>query len=330
MNESPTASAPAPESLKAAILASPGPSSVKEAAVLGAKGFCMGAADIVPGVSGGTVAFITGIYSQLIAAITSIDGAVVKSVLKLDIKGAVARVHVRFLAVLLFGVLAAAVSMARVIHYAMDQYPVPTWSLFMGLILASIGIVAREFSWKDARNLIGLAIGAAGAFFFVGMIPVQTPEAPWFLFLCGVIAISAMILPGLSGSFLLLILGKYAFITGAIKDPTAAGNLVIIATFGAGCAVGIMGFSRVLKIALTRAPGLTMALLTGFMIGAMRKVWPWKEVLETTVIRDKVHVLREANVLPTELNTEVGLAIGLMIVGIIAVMVLDRVANSRE
>lgn len=323
--------ADSPVTLKDAVMASPGPRTPKEAGLLAAKGFAMGTADIIPGVSGGTIAFITGIYEQLLAAINSVNGAALKSLLKLDLRGLFAQVHVRFLVVLLFGIGVAVVSTARLMHYLMHEHPVPTWSLFFGLILASALVVGREVEGATKpANVIGVVGGAVGAFFFVGLIPVETPTAAWFIFLSGMIAICAMILPGLSGSFLLLILGKYAYVTGAIKDPFADGALVIIAVFGAGAVVGLLGFSRVLGWLLAHYRPLTMAVLTGFMIGALRKVWPFKEVLETTVIRGKTKVLRDANVLPEAFDGEVMLALGLAVVGFILVLGLERIAGGSK
>jgi putative membrane protein len=320
--------ADAPATLKDAVMASPGPISPREAGLLAAKGFAMGTADIIPGVSGGTVAFITGIYDQLLNAINSVGVDALKRVLKFDLKGAIATMHLRFLVVLFFGIGAAVVSTARLMHYLMAEHPVPTWSLFFGLILASVLVVSREVEGLMQPPAIAIiAVGAVGAYVFVGLIPVQTPNDPWFLFTSGAIAICAMILPGLSGSFLLLILGKYAYVTGAIKNPFADGSLMIIVTFGAGAAVGLLSFSRLLVLLLARYRSLTMALLTGFMIGALRKVWPFKEVLETRMVRDKLHVIRDQNVLPAQFDSEVMLAIGLLVAGFVVVMLLERVAS---
>lgn len=317
-----------PASLNEAIMASPGPRTPSEAGLLAAKGFAMGTADIIPGVSGGTVAFITGIYSQLLTAINSVGVPALKKLLAFDLKGAIAAVHLRFLVVLFFGIGAAVVSTARLMHYLMHNHPVPTWAAFFGLILASALVVAREVDEiTKPPAMAAVVLGAVAAYLFVGLIPVETPNDAWFLFVSGAVAICAMILPGISGSFLLLILGKYAYVTGAIKNPFADGSLMIIATFGAGAVVGLLSFSRFLVFLLARARGLTMAVLTGFMLGALRKVWPWKEVLETRVVRDKVHVIREQNVLPAGFDTEVMLALGLAVVGFVLVLALERLAS---
>jgi putative membrane protein len=320
---------PAPVTWRSAWSAGPGPRTPREAAVLAAKGFAMGTADIIPGVSGGTIAFITGIYGQLLNAITAFDQRFLGRLARFDLKGALAASHLRFLFFLLFGIGTAIVSTARLMHYLMAHHPVPTWSMFMGLIGGSILIVGRQTDLARRTSVVALVAGAVAAWFIVGMIPVSTPEAYWFIFVAGVIAICAMILPGISGSFLLLIMGKYEFITGAVKNPFAPGSLPVLVVFAAGCAVGLLGFSRVLRFALARFEHVTLAALTGLMIGSLRKIWPWKEVLETQVIRGEPRVLRDQNVLPPVFDAEVGLAVGLAVVGFVAVLLLERVARKR-
>lgn len=321
---------PAPQSLRDAFMASPGPQNPKEAALLLSKGFTMGAADIVPGVSGGTVAFVTGIYEQLLAAIASVKFSALKQLLRFDLKGLLASVHVRFLATLLTGVGAAIISMAGIMHHLMSTHPVETWATFFGLTLASIVVVAREVKGiLKPQALLSMSIGTVAAWFIVGLIPVQTPDDSWFIFLSGAIAICAMILPGISGSFLLLMFGKYAYITGAVKAPFAPGSLQIIFVFGAGVVVGILSFSRLIGWLLSKARNVTMGLLTGFMIGALRKIWPYKKTLETTEIRGKIHVLSEANVLPESFDSQAMLALGLCVFGVIFVLGLEHLAHRR-
>ncbi|MEZ7196575.1 DUF368 domain-containing protein [Pseudodesulfovibrio karagichevae] len=312
---------------RAAFMASPGPRTPREAAMLWLKGLCMGGADIIPGVSGGTIAFITGIYSQLVDAIRSFDFLFVRRLLRLDLKGALAEVHARFLACLLFGILTAIVTMAGVMNYMLNNRPVEIWSLFFGLIAASIFVVGREIKPLSAVNLGFVLLGAVGSYLLVGMIPVSTPETLSFIFLCGAIAICAMILPGISGAFLLLMLGKYEYVTRTLKNPFLWDNFVVIAAFAAGAVVGIVLFSRVLHFLLNRWHAATVSVLTGFMIGALRKVWPWKEVLESAVIRGKIRVLRTQNVLPDGFSGEVALALGLFVLGVLVVVVLERLSN---
>jgi putative membrane protein len=308
-------------------MASPGPRTPREAAMLWLKGVCMGGADIIPGVSGGTIAFITGIYFQLVDAIRSFDARFLSRLLRLNLSGALAEVHARFLACLLFGILTAIVTMAGLMNYMLNNHPVEIWSLFFGLIAASIFVVGREIKPLNALNMGFVLLGAVGSYLLVGMIPVSTPETLSFIFLCGSIAICAMILPGISGAFLLLMLGKYEYVTRTLKNPFLWDNFVVIATFAAGAVVGIVLFSRVLHFLLNRWHAATVSVLTGFMIGALRKVWPWKEVLESAVIRGKMHVLRTQNVLPDGFTGQVALAVGLFILGVLVVVVLERLSN---
>jgi putative membrane protein len=161
-------------------------------------------------------------------------------------------------------------------------------------------------------------------------MPVSTPETLWFILLCGIIAICAMILPGISGAFILLILGKYEFITATLKNPFLSQNLVIILIFCLGCLIGLLSFSRLLNYLLTNFHQVTMAFLTGLMIGSMPKIWPWKEILETRIVRGKAHVIWGTNILPETMSAEVLLALALAITGFIAVLVIERLARVKE
>lgn len=315
---------------KEAFLASPGPTSVKKAGLLSLKGVCMGSADVIPGVSGGTIALITGIYEDLIGALKSIDAPMVRMALRFDLKGALARIHIRFLLSLFIGIGIAIISLARLMNFLLNHHPVLTWSLFFGLIAASILVVSRQVINWDPRTGIGLVGGTAVAAFIVNLIPVTTPEALWFILLCGIIAICAMILPGISGAFILLILGKYEFITATLKNPFVPHNLMIIIIFCLGCLIGLLSFSRLLNYLLTNFRSVTMAFLTGLMVGSMPKIWPWKEILETKMVRGKSHVTWGANIIPETMSTEVWLALILAIIGFIAVLIIERLARVRE
>ncbi len=309
--------------------AAPGPKTAKEAIILTIKGLCMGTADVIPGVSGGTIALIMGIYEDLLLAINSIDISMLKKLLKFNIKDALSKVHLRFLFFLLLGIGIAILSLARIMNYLLHNQPVMTWSLFLGLIAASIFIVGKKVkNWRWSPT-ISFLTGVTAAWFIVGLIPVSTPEELWFIFLSGFIAICAMILPGLSGAFLLLILGKYEFITRTLKNPFIFNNLVVIIVFCSGCVVGLLGFSRILNYLLKKWHNLTLAFLTGLMAGSMRKIWPWKEKLEAVVISGKQYVLREQNVLPKEFNIGLLLAIGLIIIGFVVVVILERLSREK-
>lgn len=310
-----------------AFRASPGPRTRRDVALLSLKGFCMGVADIIPGVSGGTVAFIMGIYDQLVDAIRSFDAEAARRLLRLDFPGFLAHVHLRFLLPLLAGIAVAILSTARLMHHLLDNHPVQIWSLFFGLIGASIVVVGRHIKPLSTANLLSLVLGTVFAYLIVGLIPVETTNALWFIFLCGAVAICAMILPGISGAFILLILGKYHYVTGALKNPFLPENLAVIAVFCAGCAVGITGFSRLLHWLLQRWHTATVAGLTGFMLGAMRKIWPWKEILETRIVSGKELVIRAENVLPPALDASFWAACALMAAGLAAVLLLERLSG---
>jgi len=312
---------------KKAWMTSPGPKTFTEHAYLFFKGVGMGTADIVPGVSGGTIAFITGIYEALLTAIASINSRLVLQVLRLNLKQALAGLHLRFLVTLVCGIALAVISTSHLMHYLLTEHAVQTWSVFFGLITASILVVAHSIN-KRFTTFPALILGAILAYGITGLIPLYTPEEPWFIFFSGMIAICAMILPGLSGSFILLILGKYAFITAALRNPFNPDNLEIILIFITGCLVGILGFSRILRYGLARWHDYTLALLTGIMLGSMRKVWPWKITLESQIIRGKEHVLREENVWPL-LDFEFGIALFLMLTGFTLVMLLDKKSRQR-
>lgn len=319
------------ESWKDALLASPGPKEKKDYIILYIKAFCMGIADLIPGVSGGTIAFITGIYEGLLDAVGSVNKESVGAILKLDFKKALSIIHVRFLVPLVFGMLSAIFLLARLMHYLINEHPIPTWATFFGLIGASIIVIFRQLEDpKKPINIVSLVVGAVFAWIMVSLIPVDTPTDSWFIYLCGIIGISAMILPGLSGSFLLLILGKYEFITGAVKAPFATGNFPILLTFVAGSLTGVAGFSRILNWFMKHYHSQTMAFLTGILIGSMKKVWPWKEILETKVVRGKVKILRDANILPETFDGQVALAAALCIAGFIAVLWMESATKKRN
>lgn len=315
---------------KDAFLASPGPSNIKSTAVLALKGLCMGSADVIPGVSGGTIALIAGIYEDLMLALKSLDATMVKSLLKLDLKGALAHAHLRFLLTLFVGIAVAIISLARLMNYLLHHYPVLTWSLFFGLIAASILVVSRQVANWTGRVGISFVAGAVVAALIVNQIPVATPDALWFIFLCGVIAICAMILPGISGAFILLILGKYEFITATLKNPFGPQHLIIIIVFSLGCLVGLLSFSRLLNYLLQNFHRLTLAFLTGLMAGCMQKIWPWKEILETKIIRGEPHVTWGPNIMPPALNSEFLTALSLAIIGFLTVLIIERLARVKE
>ena len=318
-------------SWREAFMATPGPQSTRDAILLAIKGLGMGAADVVPGVSGGTVALITGIYDRLVQAIRSIDITALKHLARMDLKNALAGVHLRFLLTLFIGIGTAIISLARLMNYLLHHQPVFTWSLFFGLIAASILVVGRRVAgWRGAAG-INFILGACAALMIVNLIPFSTPDQLWFIFLCGLVAICAMILPGISGAFILLILGKYEFVTAALKNPFLPDSLAIILVFCCGCAIGLMGFSRLLNYLLERYANGTLAFLTGLMAGSMWKIWPWKEVLDTVIKKGKPHVVWGGNIWPPQgFSTEVLWAAVLAVIGFIVVLVIEHLSRSHE
>jgi putative membrane protein len=271
--------------------------SLKEYLLLFSKGVAMGAADVVPGVSGGTIAFITGIYEELLDSIRSVNGEAVKLLLRFNLAGFWKHINGNFLVGLLSGIGFSIVLLSRVVLYLLEFHPELLWSFFFGLIVASTVVVGKKITKWTPMVVLAFIIGAAIAYWVTIATPTETPEAYWFIFLSGAIAICAMILPGISGSFILVLMAKYEFILNAVKDL----KIATILTFGLGCLVGILSFSHVLNWMLKRYHNLTVALLTGFMLGSLNKVWPWKQTLETYTDRHgELKPLVQANVLPTD------------------------------
>ena len=308
---------------KDAFFASPGPTSGRKALNLALKGLCMGSADVIPGVSGGTIALITGIYEDLIGALRSIDTTAVQKFLALDFKAVIARVHVRFLLALFFGIFVAILSLARLMNFLLHHHPIPTWSLFFGLIVASTFMVAKHVNHWLGKAGLSFVAGIIAATIIVNLIPIHTPETLWFIFLCGIVAICAMILPGISGAFILLILGKYEYITAALKNPFLPQNLIIIMVFCIGCAIGLLGFSRVLNYLLLKFHNLTLAFLAGLIAGSLQKIWPWKEVIDTQLIRGKAHIIWGGPIMPSTFDQEFLIAASLAALGFVAVLVIE-------
>jgi putative membrane protein len=289
-------------------------------------GFLMGCADVVPGVSGGTIAFICGIYDRLIDGIKSIDVTTLRLALKFDFKGVFTRVPVLFFAFLGGGLLLAIFTAARVLSHLMQTHPVALWSFFFGLVLGSIILLARiTWKWRPLDWTLFIAFGLA-TFWLVGLEATQTPATLPFIFLSGAIAICAMILPGISGSYLLVILGKYQQILDAVNQR----DFVTLAVFCAGIATGILSFVRVVSWLLHTYRHATLVALTGVMAGALRTLWPWKEVIATRVNSKGVEVpMTQINVMPSDMN-QVLVAIGLAVVGGLAVILIERIAAAER
>ncbi len=266
---------------------------IKDYAVVAVKGICMGAADVIPGVSGGTIAFMTGIYGKLVGSINNFDKSALSMLCHGRVKDFWRHINGSFLVALILGIMTSIFSLAKLMTYLLEHHPVQTWSFFFGLIIASSVFILRDIkSWKSADvfwTIFGVGIGAV----VCTLTPTQTPDGLWFIFLCGAIAICAMILPGISGSFILVILGKYDYVLGAVagltsfskaQEATAALStgpmswghcLLVICIFAVGAAIGIIAFSKFLHWLLSRWNRETVLILAGFIIGSLIKVWPW-------------------------------------------------------
>lgn len=232
----------------------------------------MGAADLVPGVSGGTMAFILGIYHQLLDALHAINLEFLRLILTLRWKEAFQVFPWRFLLALLFGIGAAIVSLSRPIHWALEEHPSLVWAFFFGLVLGSVLVVRKRVRAWSLPLLLLTGIATGLTFYLVGLIPLETPHTPVLVFLSGAIAICAMILPGISGAFILVLLGKYGYILKSLISF----DLFVLLVFGAGCVIGLLSFARLLRWLIGRFHDPTVAALTGLMIGSLRKVWPWQ------------------------------------------------------
>jgi putative membrane protein len=246
---------------------------------VGVKGACMGAADVIPGVSGGTIAFIMGIYDEFVGSIARIDATAVKMLFTGRIRDFWKHINGTFLVSLVLGIGISVVVLAGLMQTLLSNFPIQTWAFFFGLIVASSIFILRGISGWKAGDLGFLALGLVLGVVVCTLSPTQTPDALWFIFLSGALAICAMILPGISGSFILLILGKYQFIMGCISDLVAGvdfgRNLLILGVFMIGAVVGILGFSKFLHWLLARWHRTTLIVLAGFIIGSLVKVWPW-------------------------------------------------------
>ena len=269
---------------------------LKDYIMLGVKGACMGGADVIPGVSGGTIAFITGIYDEFVGSIAKVDAEAVKLLLKGKIRDFWNHINGWFLLSVGAGIGVSVVALAGLMQMLLSTFPIQTWAFFFGLIVASSIFILRGISGWKVREVLLVIFGVILGTTVCTLSPTQTPDALWFIFISGAIAICAMILPGISGSFILLILGKYQYIMGVISGLVAGEeigrNLTIIAVFLVGAVVGILGFSKFLHWLLARWNKETLIVLAGFIIGSLVKVWPWSnvEALEQVEATGSMHI----------------------------------------
>ena len=271
------------------------------------KGACMGAADVIPGVSGGTIAFIMGIYDEFVGSLASINAEALRLLFKGRFSAFWKHINGSFLLSLVIGIGISIIALAGLMQMLLSDFPIQTWAFFFGLIVASSLFIIRGISgWKLREGLLllfGILLGAV----ICTLSPTQTPDGLWFIFLSGALAICAMILPGISGSFILLILGKYEYVLGAISGLVAGvdpgRNLLILGVFGLGAIIGILAFSRFLHWLLARWQKETMIVLAGFIIGSLVKIWPWSNA-EAIVLSQFPELASFGDALPTEIISQ--------------------------
>lgn len=289
--------------------------------IVALKGFGMGAANVVPGVSGGTIALLTGIYSDIVGALNAVtEKETWKSLLHGRFREFWRLIKGDFLVALLVGVLLSVFSLAKLVTWCLTYYPILTWAFFFGLILASAVVMVRGIKDFRGADLIPAVIGLALGLVICTMSPTKTTDDIWFIFLCGAISICAMILPGISGSFILLVMGKYHYIMQAITDL----NWPVIIMFGVGCVVGILAFAKLLHWLLARWERQTMLVLLGFVFGSLVRVWPWydSEAVEAA------QLLRTGSVSPLDL--QIPGAVIWCAVGIAAVVLFELLGSRKK
>ena len=296
-------------------------------AIVTLKGIAMGAADVVPGVSGGTIAFISGIYEELITSINNIKPSLITIWKKEGFNAFWKSLNGNFLLTLFLGIFISVLSLAKFLSWLLENEPVLLWSFFFGLVLASIFLVGKEIKkWTIATILI-LIVGATIAYFITTLPPNENVDSLPYLFLSGALAVCAMILPGISGAFILVLLGSYKTILDAVHER----NFLMVGTVAVGAIFGLLSFARLLKWMFKNYHNATLALLTGFILGSLNKIWPWKRVLETKVFDDKVIPIKELNVSPLSFEGDPQLfaAIGLAIAGFSLIFILERIAAKK-
>lgn len=299
------------------------------------KGACMGAADVIPGVSGGTIAFITGIYDDLLGSINAIDATAVKLFFTGKFKEFWKHINGSFLVSLFCGILISVLTIAGLMQYLLEHHPIQTWAFFFGLIVASSIFILRGIEGWNLKAVLFLIFGVFLGVTICTLSPTTTPDALWFIFLSGAIAICAMILPGISGSFILLILGKYQYIMGAISGLTsgqAVGeSIVVLGVFAVGAVCGILAFSRFLHWLLGRFHKETLITLAGFIIGSLVKVWPWSD--KAAIVRAQFPDAASVAEASLQIDMQVGSAILFAVIGfslVTGIEIVGKMLSKRK
>lgn len=307
------------------------------------KGIAMGAADAVPGVSGGTIAFISGIYEELITTINNINLDLFKTLRKQGFKAAWKQLNGNFLLALLSGIFISILSLMKLAKYLLEHHPVLIWSFFFGLVVASILFVAKQITKWNVATIATLLIGAFLAYYITTLPRMGDVDSTLFLFFAGAIAICAMILPGISGALILIILGAYSKLSNTISNLIDSviqsntdlflTNIVIFIVFCAGAVTGLLSFSSLLKWLFNHYKNITLAALTGFIIGSLNTLWPWKKIINTRINSKGIEVpdLQES-ISPFNYTGENYLtyALLLMVVGFITIIALEKLGSSKN
>ncbi|WP_282043991.1 DUF368 domain-containing protein [Winogradskyella flava] len=307
------------------------------------KGIAMGAADVVPGVSGGTIAFISGIYEELIESIDKVDFSVFKVWKASGFKVAWKSINGNFLLALFSGIAISILSLAKLIKWLLHNEPILLWSFFFGLVLASILYIAKQINGWSAKIIIAIIATSILSYFITLAEPFASPDSPFYLLFCGFIAIIAMILPGVSGAFILLILGAYQTAIDTInnlRDGLLTGNMELFkdallkfVLLAVGAVIGLKVFSKALNWMFKHQKNLTLAILTGFMIGSLNKIWPWKEVLKTRINSEGEEVtLLDKSILPSSFDgdNKMLMAIVFIVIGFAAILILERLGSQKN
>lgn len=297
-------------------------------AIISLKGMAMGAADVVPGVSGGTIAFISGIYEELLSSVSSVNFKSLQILRKEGLKSFWKAINGNFLAALLVGIFISIISLAKLISWALENEPILVWSFFFGLVLASIIYVGKQISEWDFIVISVLVFGIGFAYYITTLEPIITENSSLlFIFMAGAIAICAMILPGISGAFILVLLGAYKPVLDAIDEK----DIKLLAALAFGAIVGLLTFSKILKWLFVRYRNLTLAILTGFIIGSLNKIWPWKEVISWRVNSKGEQVpFNEESIFPNAFNgdPQLFMAIVLAIFGFSMILILEKLSKN--
>jgi putative membrane protein len=298
------------------------------------KGLAMGAADVVPGVSGGTIAFISGIYEELITSINNVNLGLLKTFRKDGLKAAWTQLNGNFLVALVLGIGISILSLAKLIKSLLNTEPILLWSFFFGLVIASILFIGKQIEKWDLKTIAGFILAAVLAY-YITTLPrgTESVDSTWFLFVAGALAICAMILPGISGAFILVLLGAYEPVLTAINNR----DIKLIAIFGVGAIIGLLLFSKLLKWLFSNYKNVTLAILTGFILGSLNKIWPWKEIVGTRIDShgDEVNVYGQS-ILPNSFEelgqgeSQLLFGIGLMVVGFLTIFIMEKLATGKD